>query len=386
MSLRPGSVMQVIVVPTRPRRWWPDHVRRSVRPSRAMARRASVLAPAPGLSFFHGPALRRGGMIASAPRPAMASRQARPSQAPSAVTGATGASAGTRDGRPGGMGAASVLRRRRCRPPGPRASPRRCQGGPCAGRPAGRPARRAARPRPAPPCLRAPFALAARLDARAVDRKVTRPARSQTGQLRGERPPASAGRPRSPAPASPGQSGPVRAREPRQARRDAGRLPRRHRRSDRWRDDGNQPEEDLDRQARLHRGVGDGLLPAAPAPRRRMPGQARVGPDRRRPAPAQRRVVGRPVQGAVASGRLLEPAIQPGRRTRDADPEKPACNEAGSRRHLPSEAALSVFQATCVELSCRARFGTMRRPLTQSSKSKAKPWKLPSTGRRPRCK
>ncbi|PZX14868.1 hypothetical protein LX81_02719 [Palleronia aestuarii] len=40
-----------------------------------MARSASFLLVAPGLSFFNGLALRRGGTTASAPRGAMASRQ-----------------------------------------------------------------------------------------------------------------------------------------------------------------------------------------------------------------------------------------------------------------------------------------------------------------------
>ena len=87
--------MQFIFVSTRLRRWWyPLHRRQIVRSSRSMARRASFRAPAPGPSFTHGSALRHGGMTALAPCEAMASRQARPSWAPSAVTEAIGSPSG----------------------------------------------------------------------------------------------------------------------------------------------------------------------------------------------------------------------------------------------------------------------------------------------------
>jgi hypothetical protein len=55
-----------------------------VRPKRRDARRASLRAIAPGVSGFQGLAFLRGGMIAAAPRAAMASWHLRVSKAPSA--------------------------------------------------------------------------------------------------------------------------------------------------------------------------------------------------------------------------------------------------------------------------------------------------------------
>ena len=57
-----------------------------VRPKRFDARRASLRATAPGVSGFQGLPFLRGGMIAAAPRAAMASWHLRVSKAPSAVT------------------------------------------------------------------------------------------------------------------------------------------------------------------------------------------------------------------------------------------------------------------------------------------------------------
>jgi len=51
----------------------PHHRRRIVRPKRLDARKASLRAIAPGVSGFHGLAFLRGGMMAAAPRAAMAS-------------------------------------------------------------------------------------------------------------------------------------------------------------------------------------------------------------------------------------------------------------------------------------------------------------------------
>jgi len=82
----PSSFTQCILVSTRLRRWYPLHRRQMVRPKRRDARRASLRAIAPGLSGFQGFAFLRGGMIAAAPRAAMASWHLRVSNAPSAVT------------------------------------------------------------------------------------------------------------------------------------------------------------------------------------------------------------------------------------------------------------------------------------------------------------
>ena len=60
--------------------------RQIVRPKRFDARRASLRATAPGLSGLQGLPFLRGGMIAAAPRAAMASWHLRVSKAPSAVT------------------------------------------------------------------------------------------------------------------------------------------------------------------------------------------------------------------------------------------------------------------------------------------------------------
>jgi len=51
----------------------PDHRRQMVRPTRFDVRRVSLRAIAPAVSGFHGLAFLRGGMIAVAPRAAMAS-------------------------------------------------------------------------------------------------------------------------------------------------------------------------------------------------------------------------------------------------------------------------------------------------------------------------
>ena len=90
ISLGPSRFMQFVLASARLRRGcggetcsggarWSGRI---VRPRRLVARRASFLAPAPGLCFFHGLALRRGGMTASAPRPATA---------PAGAAGAAGA-------------------------------------------------------------------------------------------------------------------------------------------------------------------------------------------------------------------------------------------------------------------------------------------------------
>ena len=57
--------------------------RQIVRPKRRDARRASLRAIAPAVSGFHGLAFLRGGMMAAAPRAAMASWHLRVSKAPS---------------------------------------------------------------------------------------------------------------------------------------------------------------------------------------------------------------------------------------------------------------------------------------------------------------
>jgi len=57
-----------------------------VRPKRRDARGALLRAIAPAVSAFHGMAFLRAGMIAAAPRAAMASWHLRVSKAPSAVT------------------------------------------------------------------------------------------------------------------------------------------------------------------------------------------------------------------------------------------------------------------------------------------------------------
>jgi hypothetical protein len=57
-----------------------------VRPTRFDVRRISLRAIAPAVSGFQGLAFLRGGMIAAAPRAAMASWHLRVSNAPSAVT------------------------------------------------------------------------------------------------------------------------------------------------------------------------------------------------------------------------------------------------------------------------------------------------------------
>ena len=64
---------QCILVSTRLRRWYPLHRRQSARPKYFDARRASLRATAPAVTVFHGFAFLRGGMIAAAPRSAMAS-------------------------------------------------------------------------------------------------------------------------------------------------------------------------------------------------------------------------------------------------------------------------------------------------------------------------
>jgi len=64
---------QCILVSTRLLRWQPLQRRQMVRPKRFDARRASFRAIAPAVQGFYGFAFLRGGMMAAAPRAAMAS-------------------------------------------------------------------------------------------------------------------------------------------------------------------------------------------------------------------------------------------------------------------------------------------------------------------------
>ena len=77
--------MQFILASAQLRRWYLLRFREIALPRRPMA---------PGLFFFHGLALRRGGIVASAPGLTTASQQARASYVLSAVTDAIGSSAG----------------------------------------------------------------------------------------------------------------------------------------------------------------------------------------------------------------------------------------------------------------------------------------------------
>ena len=78
-SFRPGSVVQVVLVSARRRRWWPLRRRQMDRPRRLMARRAPLLPAALKPSSPHVSAQGLGGMTGSASASgfAMASRQPR---------------------------------------------------------------------------------------------------------------------------------------------------------------------------------------------------------------------------------------------------------------------------------------------------------------------
>ena len=130
---------------------------------------------------------------------------------------------------------------------------------------------------PSPAMLaRMPFALPADLDATrhrprtdggrwlAVHEQVQRPARAPAGQLDGQRL-------LSPTQRRVVRYWPVQACEPKQARHEARRLPKR------------QAEQDLHRQARLNGGIAIDRLRAALARRCRMPGCRRIEPDGQKP-------------------------------------------------------------------------------------------------------
>ena len=90
MHLRFDAAPAVIAAPSIARQAHPQDAaergRQMARPKRFDARRASLRAIAPAVSGFQGLAFLRGGMIAAAPRAAMASWHLRVSKAPSAVT------------------------------------------------------------------------------------------------------------------------------------------------------------------------------------------------------------------------------------------------------------------------------------------------------------
>ena len=91
-----------------------------------------------------------------------------------------------------------------------------------------------------------------------------------------------------------------RVRQLQQAGHHPSRLPRRHCRSDQWRNNGNQLEQDLDRQTELDRCIQEHRWAARAPVMRRKPGHVLVQPDQQRTAPPQRRSVAGPVRRAVA--------------------------------------------------------------------------------------
>ncbi len=90
-----------------------------------------------------------------------------------------------------------------------------------------------------------------------------------------------------------------------------------------------QPEERLQRQAGLDRGIGEDRLTPALAGRRGQTLRLRIEPDRRRSALRQRRVIVMPVRGAVGGGLRFAHAHQLPRWIHKVNPSSHLCNSAG---------------------------------------------------------
>jgi hypothetical protein len=106
-------------------------------------------------------------------------------------------------------------------------------------------------------------------------------------------------------------------------------------------------------QAGLNRGVALDRLAAPLARWRCVPGRRRVEPDGQRSTLTQRRVVGGPVQGAVAARFRFGHAVQLSRWTREVNPRQASYNNA--RRSHEREAVGRYGRAPRRTVTCAFR-------------------------------
>ncbi len=278
----PGSVLQLVLVSARPRRWGPLHPRRSVRPRRRVARRAS----------FPGAAT----VLLSPGRRGSARRDDRGgAPAGASIMGRIGAS-------PTALPVTSTARA-----PSVASSTARCTS-------------RRTRPR-APPCVRA---------CRSPSPRTSTPVPSTSGRS-GPPPPRQGGctasdfRRRHGAP-KPGTGRPVPAGSSSLAPKPV--VCRSGRPGAAWPPGKTGPRSSATPGSpRPARSAGARARPAAPhaGP---CPGPGPGRPDARRAAPTRRRAVGGPIQGAMTGRRGLGRLARPCRRTRDVNYRLDSWNEA----------------------------------------------------------